>query len=615
MQVYSCDVLVVGGGGAALRAAIAAQEYNSSLKVILATKGVLGRSGVTATACSDRMAFHATLPHTPPGGPDNWQYHAEDIYRLGGMVSDWDLAVILAKSSAEAYDYLDSLGVPFVKDEKGFPRQFVTDGSEYPRACYTGPKTAIHIEEALVRRLKELPVEVLNFTMIARLLVKEGRVYGALGIDTRERYDVERALKVIKAKAVILATGGGGLVFKNNVYPWGMTGDGYSLAYEAGAELVNLEFIQIGLASLKTKLNCSGSMLRAIPRFVNDRGEEFLFKYMSPGTTPSSLFNLIFRKGASWPVTYEHPTHMLDVAVYREIMAGRKVFLDYTQNPRGFSWEDLDYSNIERYFKEASRDLGDDARKTSPLVRLAEINQESIEWLKQRGVDLEAGDLIEVAPCIQHFQGGIKIRQRGETTIAGLYAAGEVAGGQHGANRPGGNALLDTQVFGRLAGEAAAGRALSMPEEELAGVDQGEKDEIRLLVEHMKELKSGGDIEAGPFRQRLRDLMDRAASVIRTEEGLGRALEELKELKKVKLRADDHGLAYALENEKMLLVAEMIVRSALLRDESRGPHLRFATWDAPHPLPRRDPEWQKYIVITRSGEEMKLEIREPVRPS
>ena len=152
MEHIQCDVLVVGSGGAGLRAAIEAKETLKRGKVVLVVKGALGKCGVTAIACSDRMAFHATLPYTEPAGPGNWKYHAEDIYRIGGYVSDGNLAALLARGSREAFEYLDHLGVPFAKLKDGCADQFVTDGSEYARACYTGPRTANHIEEALLRK-------------------------------------------------------------------------------------------------------------------------------------------------------------------------------------------------------------------------------------------------------------------------------------------------------------------------------------------------------------------------------------------------------------------------------------------------------------------------------
>ena len=294
MKTVECDVLVIGSGGAALRAAIAAKESNAALSVLVATKGQVGKSGVTANSCSDRMAFHATLPTTEPGGDAAWKYHADDIYRIGGRVSDKNLADVLASEAASAYDYLDKLGVPFVKKD-GHADQFVTDGSEYARACYTGPRTAVHIENALAKQFKDLNINVLEYTMVIRLIYDGEHLIGAVASDTREK-DAEKALFVIRTSAVVLATGGGGMMYAHNVFPGGMTGDGFSMAYEAGAELVNMEFIQIGIASTKTKFNCSGSMMRALPRLVNSEGEEFLSKYFPAGTSAAGR---IYRPGST----------------------------------------------------------------------------------------------------------------------------------------------------------------------------------------------------------------------------------------------------------------------------------------------------------------------------
>ena len=458
MRSISCDVLIVGGGCAALRAAIAAKESAPGLKVALAVKGKLGASGVTANAYSDRMAFHAALDYTEPKG-DAWRYHADDIYRIGGMVSDVSLAEVLAKGGKEAFEYLDGLGVPFVK-KNGIADQFVTDGSEFARACYTGPRTAGDIEDALLRRFMTLAIDAFDYTAVHELVVKSGRIAGALAIDTRAKTP-DAAVVAFTAPAVILATGGAGLIYKHHVFPAGMTGDGQAMAFEAGAELVNMEFIQIGIASTRTRFNCSGSMMRAIPRLVNEAGEEFLGRYTGAGAQASGRFDVLFKKGASWPVSYEHDTHIIDIAVYRERQAGRKVYLDYARNPEGFSFDALAPELRARYVKEVRNDMGEDARRRSPFMRLAEINPDSIEWFKGRGIDLAKGQPIEVDECAQHFQGGVKIDTQAATAVAGLYAAGEAAGGQHGANRPGGNALLDCQVFGKIAGLAAAGYASS----------------------------------------------------------------------------------------------------------------------------------------------------------
>jgi succinate dehydrogenase/fumarate reductase flavoprotein subunit len=425
------DVLVLGGGGAGLRAAIQAESHGA--EVLLLTKGKLGSSGVTAIACSDRMAFHVTLPETEPGGPENWRYHADDIYVIGGYVSDYDLAETLARNSADAFYFLDSLGVPFVK-KGGKPDQFVTDGSEYARACYTGPRTANDIHAALLRRLRQTSVRVRENAMAVELIVEpeDNAVVGALCLDIESQ-----EFFAIAAHSIILATGGAGSAFKVNVYPGGMTGDGYSLACRAGAELVNLEFIQIGLSSVKTNLACSGSLMRAVPRLVNEDGEEFLAKHFPDGTTPLEIQTTVFRKGASWPVSQRETSRIIDIAVSREIARGKKVFLDYRANPDGFEFDALPEDIKRRYETEKKAPVTDEERRASPLHRLREINPDSIAWLREHDVDLKAGHTIEIAPAAQHFQGGVKINRHAETTVKNLYAAGECAGGQHGANRPG----------------------------------------------------------------------------------------------------------------------------------------------------------------------------------
>ena len=606
MEKIECDVLVIGAGGAGLRAAIEARETLEKRKSSLVTKGVLGKSGVTATACSDRMAFHATLPDTEPEGPDHWRYHAEDIYRIGGYVSDGDLASILAKEAQQAFEYLDLLGVPFVRREDGRVDQFITDGSEYARACYTGPRTANHIEEALLKKVSSVNIQMMDHCMIADLIKYRGRIVGAIGIDEREEFKVEDRLKVFSSKAILLATGGAGEVFGVHVFPEGMTGDGYALAYRAGAELVNMEFIQIGPASIKTRLNCSGSLMRAIPRFVNEAGEEFLKNYLPREISPSEISDLVFEKGSSWPVSLEKRTHLIDVAMFKEIAQGHRVFLDYSINPEGFQFQDLDPKWQERYEKEVKSRIDPDQRAASPFYRLLEINPDAIEWLKGHGIDLGTGEQMEIAPCIQHFQGGIKIRGKGDTSLKGLYAAGECAGGQHGANRPGGNALLDGQVFGRISGREAAKAAMNLKQEPEVIFRRVKKFLSKL--NHMDKGK-----EASWVRKEIQSITSRFASVVRTEEGLREGLKRLKVLKKEGVAIDEKGVAFALETENLLDVAEMILKACLLRKESRGPHLFFRRFEDPHPLPSQDRKGKRYIVIQNRSGKMVLERRVPVK--
>ncbi|MDI3281079.1 MAG: FAD-binding protein, partial [Bacillota bacterium] len=240
-------------------------------------------------------------------------------------------------------------------------------------------------------------------------------------------------------------------------------------------------------------------------------------------------------------------------------------------------------------------------REASPLERLRELNPPVIRWFAARGVKLEEGEPVEVAPAIQHFQGGVKIRRRGETAVPGLFAAGEVAGGQHGANRPGGNALLDCQVFGRLAGEAAARWAAQGPPGPprwAGGRIPVEEYPGRLAAE----LEAPEGLAAGRARARIQELCYRSAGVIRCAQGLEEGLRGLAELRRQGIRLDEEGPAGALEVRNLLLVAEAVLRSALTRRESRGPHLFFPDASpASLPLPR-DEGWSHRYVVVRPPE-------------
>lgn len=603
-----CDVLVVGSGGAALRAAIAAKETYPQARVLILTKGELGESGVTAKACSDRMAFHATLPYTEPGGPDNWRYHADDVYRIGGYVSDEDLAEIMARESGTALEYLLNLGVPFVKKPDGRVDQFVTDGSEYARAAYTGPYTAVDIEQALVKRVRSLDIEILEHRAAVFFLKSSDgkRITGILAINEKDPRGEE--LDVVYATATVLATGGGGQIFALNVFPEENTGSSYGMAWNAGAELVNMEFIQFGVASLATNFNCSGSMFRALPRIVDERGREFLIDYFPTDMPLAKIYDVLFRKGSSWPVSYEHDTRIVDVAIYKEMDRGRRVFLDYAKNPIGCYFDLLDAHNRHRYASEMRQNLGEEARRASPLNRLREINPQAVEWFERCGIDLSAGDKIEVGICAQHFQGGVKIRERANSSLLGLYAAGECAGGQHGANRPGGHSLLDCQVFGRIAGEAAAAELQRLKKSPVAS-----DASLREFAKQLEELKGKRGLAASQVRHEIKRIMSRSASVFRTEQRLSEALRELDALRREGVAQDKAGLAFAAETVLMFPLAEMILRASITRGESRGPHLRFASEEDINPIPRDDEAWRKYIVIRRTGEgEMEIETRNPI---
>jgi succinate dehydrogenase / fumarate reductase flavoprotein subunit len=627
MQKEKCDVLIIGGGGAALRVAIAARE-NCRGRVVLVTKGVLGHSGCTAIACSDRMAFHATLPYTEPGGQDNWRYHADDIYRLGGRVSDYDLAEILAKGSGEAFAYLDELGVPFAKRADERADQFVTDGSIYARACYTGPHTANHIEEALAKKVRAMDVNIVEHCMIADLILSTDlpattcaaqaggeSVVGAIGVwENKNKQpptpfgkgdDKEDEFVIFDTKTVVLGTGGAGQAFKVSVFPEGMTGDGYAMAYRAGAELVNLEFIQFGLSSVKTNLACSGSMMRAIPKWINDDEREFLRDYFPAGANLNDIYSVVFSKGATWPASADAPSRILDVAVWHERRRGQSVYLDYRANPEGLDFSKVD-EKIPQWYREIKGiDVGKPEFAQSPFARLQDINPQAVAWLKERGVDVAAGEIIEIAPAAQHFQGGVKIRQRGNTTLKGLYAAGEVAGGQHGAMRPGGNSLMDSQVFGKIAGTSAAEEANGLNH---TLTDEQIKSALNVVTEKLNAIQG---LPATEMRERVQDILSTYANVVRTTNGLNEGLEKLKEIQSQGLCVDEKGWVYALETLNALQTGMLVLEAARRRPESRGTHLFFKSEYDLSNVPT-DEQWQKYIVLKKGSNGLICSLRSVV---
>lgn len=588
MKRIKGDVIVIGAGGAGLRASLSAYEKNPHLKILLISKGPIGLGGVTANAFSDRMAFHATLSYTLPS-EENYLHHAMDIYRMGGEVSDYNLAEILAKKSESAINYLISIGVPFVKTPDGKLDQFLTDGSFYPRACYVGPNTSIEIAKALLRKVKETRIEIYENLMVYDLIIKQDRVIGAKAIDvkTQEKF-------IIQGRAFILATGGAGELYHQNVFTSEMTGDGYAMALRAGAELVNMEFMQIGICHPHILFAESGSIFRALPKIVDEKGREFLLDYLSEEDR-RDLCVLEFKKGAHWPISFESPTKLIDLSIYYHMKKGHKIFMNFMENPSYLSYEDIP-EEILKWSEKIGKEIFKD---TKPYERLQKINPQIMEWLRNYNID-PSKDPIPLQNSLQHFQGGVKIKEDASTDIKGLFAVGECAGGQHGANRPGGNSLLDTQVFGEIAGKK--------------GVEYAENIDFIEISDTQEEVSLKG-IPAKIVREKIRDIISQYGFLVRIEEDVKRGLKELKEIRKEGVSLDENGLSYYYEAINMLDVAEVILNAIYIRDESRGPHLRFKGFKPPilEFLPK-NPNWNKYIVFYKRYGELKYEIRDPVRP-
>ncbi len=599
MRTVTTDILVVGAGGAGLRAALSAREAAPEADITVISKGEPGSHGLTATACSDRMAFHVSFPFTPPGGELAWQEHAKDIYERGGYVSDPNLAKLIARESADAYRRLAGLGVPFATGPGNRPQQFVTDGSKYPRACFTGPYTARDIEHALLGAAGKSNIRLTgNLSLISVITAHSpSRAVGALCTSANGN-----ELLAIGAKAIILATGGPGAVYRHNVYPDGMDGTVWWAALRAGASLVNTEFIQFGLASPATSLACSGSLMRAIPRLTAD-GRDLLPDVceIEPDHDP---IELLFRKGASWPVSAESPTRAVDIAVWRACASGGKVLMDYRENP---PFADADHLNkrlseiIRVWYKDRGVLLAANGNLSKPIERLRGINPQVIEWFAERGVDLSR-EPIEIRHCAQHFQGGILINTRAETGIAGLYACGEVAGGQHGASRPGGNSLLDCQVMGHIAGTGAAMWASIVDPPDIIDLAENESRNLRSILD------SDSGLDPDEVVRDVGETLSTYLGVMRTPSGMEKAEAMLADLAR-KGVASEAPLFKAISACSSVMAGLGITRAAMMRKESRGSHLYFNNEEERKPVLRNEQTGRVWHEVTWDGGDIRISLR------
>lgn len=562
MQRHECDVLVVGSGGAGLRAAL--EAAGEGARVMVATKGDPGACGTTYTAASDWMAFGAAFGHADP--EDSPREHWIDIMVKGGLLCTPDLARTIAEEAPGRFQELDDWGGDFDKTEDGRFVQILSDGARYPRACGRGADTGPIIVDVLMQQCRQAneegpgSVEFLPRTMMVDLATDGGRVHGAWGVGM----DDDEAVAVA-APAVVLAAGGAGELYAINVFPDGATGDGYAMALRAGCPLVNFEFIQIG-PSIVHPVNfaLSGVFWRLNPEITNINGEEFIPRYIPEGVDIDEAIHI---KGVSYPFTVRNASKWVDVAVFTEIKEGRGT------EHRGV------YMSLAH----------------QPDAVIEEDASVPFEHLMEHGLDLRR-EAIEFAPAIQHFNGGVRMDVKARTCIEGLCVAGENAGGQHGADRPGGNALADAQVFGRRAGASAA-------KVDHAADAQLAREAAKRGLADLGESGAGDDVE-----EILGDLaweMWRGASVVRTEQSLSDALAASARAEQ-RLTDAAGPLRRRAEARNMALLGRCVALPARMRDESRGTHYR-ADCDAVN-----DPDWQRQIQLRLEDEEVIAETQAPI---
>ncbi|WP_456419407.1 fumarate reductase (CoM/CoB) subunit TfrA [Methanocaldococcus infernus] len=500
------DILIIGGGGAALRAAIECRGVD----VIIAVKGLLGKSGCTVMAEGGYNAvFHRE---------DSFKKHFYDTVKGGAFINNFRLVELLVKNAPKELINLEKFGSLF--DRKGkFIAQRPFGGQSFPRTCYSGDRTGHEIIRGLLEYINKFErIKVLEEVMAIKLIVENNRCYGALFLDL-----INEKIFPIFAKATILATGGAGQLYPITSNPIQKTGDGFALAYNEGAELIDMEMVQfhptgiVGKGILVTEaVRGEGGIL------LNKNKERFMERY------DKERMELATRD-------------VVARAIYREIQEGRGVnggvYLDVSHLP-----SEVIEKRLETTLRQFLR-LGIDIRKEPMLV----------------------------SPTAHHFMGGLRIDEHCKTNIEGLFACGEVAGGVHGANRLGGNALADTQVFGAIAGRSA-----------LEFIEDEKIEKIYVDIE----LPSGEE-KAEKYIEKVKKLMWNHVSIIRNEEGLKKAL---KEIKSIDLENVGGNLQKYFELKNMITVSKLVIESALYRKESRGAHYR-------EDYPETKEKWRGNIII------------------
>ena len=556
------DVLVIGGGGAACRAALAAHDRHA--ETVLICKGSFGKSGATAYPVSETAGFN--IPDGAADPDDNPDEHLSDILVAGLQMTDENLARILVDGADTARVDLERWGLNFVKD-----------GDKYlsVTTCFsTRPRTHIikghgePIMRALMKEIGKRSIRVIDATMITDLLVQDNKCVGALGVNqTNDR------MMVIQAKATILATGGAGRLFKLNLNPPDITGDGYALAFKAGAELVNMEFMQSGVGIVYPMKNMfHGWLWKLYPELMNSSQSHFVYDHLPNGLD----YRRIVDEKTHFPFSSRDNSKFIEISIHKELTAGNG-----TSNDGIF----VDFRHID------PDSIGGDG-KYSPLKSLLAMTN---EWLSERGVDLQR-EPFEISTFAHAINGGVRIDQNAHSTIPGLFAAGEVAGGPHGADRLGGNMMLTCQVFGKLAGEQAAAFSHLQPETK---PDRGMVRRTLAALTAKRERTSKDT--AGRLKADLASVMWSNLLVVRSEASIRQAARVIAEIQQ-KL---DQGLAaqtpsefnQLLELENLLATARIIIAAAESRKESRGSHYR-------EDYPQQSNDFNRPLFVRNGGSEV-----------
>ena len=466
MNYLSYDAIVIGTGAAGYNAACRiAQDGRKSVCIV--TENV--NFGTSRNTGSDKQTYYKL--GLGGSSPDSVRQMAADLF-AGGSV-DGDNALCEAALSTRCFLNLAELGVPFPQNRYGEYVGYKTDHDPYARATSAGPLTSKFMTEALQKQAEKLDIPVYDKMLAVEILKDENGVCGLLCLDL----NTENEYRIFRCAHIVLATGGPAGIYADSVYPTCHTGS-TGLALAAGASLQNMTEWQYGLASTNPRWNVSGTYMQVLPRFVsvdeNGTEREFLLDYFQD---PYEALSAVFLKGYQWPFDSRKVltgSSVIDLLVYREtVLHGRKVYLDYRTNPFGLS--ELDFTKLSaeayEYLYKADACFG------TPIERLAKMNTPAIELYRSKGVELTT-DLLQIALCAQHNNGGIAVDLWWQTNISGLYAAGECAG-THGISRPGGSALNAGQV-----GSLRAAQHISASRRPLSSGDRFQQIASTALQKH-----------------------------------------------------------------------------------------------------------------------------------
>ena len=555
-QRFDYDVLVIGAGGAGLRAAIEAAQ--SGVSVGLVCKSLLGKAH-TVMAEGGVAAALSNVDER-----DNWKVHFADTMRGGQYVNNWRMAELHAKEAPDRVRELEAWGAVFDRTKDGRILQRNFGGHKYPRLAHVGDRTGLEIIRTLQDHITYRGVQVHMECTTVTLLKDGDRIAGAFG------YERERGrFLLFGAKAIILATGGAGRAYKITSNSWEGTGDGHALAYRAGADLIDMEFIQFHPTGMVWPPSVQGILVTEGVRgeggiLLNNKRERFMF-----GDIPDNYKNQTAdNEEEGWRYTQgdknaRRPPELLTrdhVArcIMREIKAGRG-------SPHGGVF--LDIAWIKAKLPSAEEHI----RKKLPSMYHQFKELANIDITKEP---------MEVGPTTHYIMGGIRVNaDTQESTVTGLFAAGECAAGINGANRLGGNSLSDLLVFGKRAGEHAAtySRGLDAPPR----IDDGAIDAAAKAV--LEPFERGGGQSEGPYRIQydLQEMMQNLVGIVRTESEMQDAVTRLAALREraatvgvIGHREYNNGWHTAIDLDNLLTISEAIARSAIERKESRGGHFR-----------------------------------------